>query len=161
MEKYFTIVNWTVHIDANIKYSVAILIQMRVTKIQKQILIWIKIYSTYYTTFRKNFPSTGGTKHTASPWFNEVASEISTCPPQRFPYDIFLWECALTLWMYASVLYRWLGHTLMSNEWLLCVRQFSDLPGSTMGSQNYKMNPLPHMLFISGFSFLIKIPSVM
>ena len=48
----------------------------------------------------------------------------------------------------------------MSNEWFLCVRQFSNLPGSTMGSQNFKMNPLPHMLFISGFSFLMKIPSV-
>ena len=48
----------------------------------------------------------------------------------------------------------------MSNEWILCVRQFNDLPGSTMDSQIYIMNPLPHMLLILGFSFLIKIPSV-
>ena len=48
----------------------------------------------------------------------------------------------------------------MSNEWFLCVRQFSDMPGLTIDSQNYKMNALLHMLLISGFSFLIKIHSV-
>ena len=54
-----------------------------------------------------------------------------------------------------------IGHTQVNDEKVLCVRQFNDLPGSTMGSQIiYETNPLPYMLFILGFSIFIKIPSV-